>query len=299
MEQNIKILAVDDDNVNLQLLSAFLYEEKFQLTTVLSGEKALEILEKDNSFDVILLDWMMPDMDGLELLHILKTRPKLKRIPVIMQTAKSNTEDYVKGINSGAYYYLTKPFEEHMLLSILNAAVVEYRHYLDLREKIKGDESICGLMEEGIFHFRTLEEGEILARWLAQACPVAESTIMGIVELLVNAVEHGNLSIGYNEKSLLLEQGIWMEEIERRQQLSENKNKRVEVKFLKTSTRISLSIKDEGEGFEYEKFFKLDETRLADNHGRGIMMARMLYFDEINYLGNGNEVQAIINLSSE
>ena len=119
MVQNIKVIAVDDDHVNLQLIAAFLYEDQYQLTTAGSGEEALEILEKDNSFDVILLDWMMPGMDGFEVCQKLKANQETKDIPVVFLSGKDNEEDKAKGMALGAVDFIAKPINMEMVISKL------------------------------------------------------------------------------------------------------------------------------------------------------------------------------------
>lgn len=108
------ILIVDDQTTNLKILSSVL-SRKYSLSLANSGPNALKYLE-DNKPDLILLDVMMPEMDGYEVCSIIKQNEQIKDIPVIFLTAKTDIEDVVKGFDCGAVDYITKPFNITELL---------------------------------------------------------------------------------------------------------------------------------------------------------------------------------------
>ena len=115
MTQELYILAVDDHEVNLKLISNYLRDSGYKLILANDGNKALEIL-KDGTIDLILLDIMMPDMDGYEVCRKVKENPKTSEIPVIFLTAKTQTEDLVESFKTGAVDFITKPFKRDELL---------------------------------------------------------------------------------------------------------------------------------------------------------------------------------------
>lgn len=108
-----KILLVDDDTKNLQVAMNILKD--YNVIYAQSGDKALELLEKNN-FDLILLDVVMPTMDGYFVCSKIKQNEKTKRIPVIFLTVKDDEKDIVKGFELGAVDYITKPFYSEVLL---------------------------------------------------------------------------------------------------------------------------------------------------------------------------------------
>ncbi|MEH2451532.1 hybrid sensor histidine kinase/response regulator [Nostoc sp.] len=115
------VLVVDDNPTNLQVLSSFLDQSSFEVWAARSGEKALQRLENDDLPDLILLDVMMPGIDGFETCKQLKSNPRVQDIPVIFMTALSETADKVKGLQLGAVDYITKPFQhEEVLVRIEN-----------------------------------------------------------------------------------------------------------------------------------------------------------------------------------
>ncbi|WP_064429476.1 PleD family two-component system response regulator [Rickettsia sp. Tenjiku01] len=108
------ILVVDDIEPNIKLLTAKLLKEYYTVLTANSGKEALAILKKEK-IDIILLDVMMPEMDGCEVCHTIKTDPETTHIPVVMVTALSDIDDRVKGLEAGADEFLTKPINDTAL----------------------------------------------------------------------------------------------------------------------------------------------------------------------------------------
>jgi diguanylate cyclase (GGDEF)-like protein len=103
-----KILVVDDSVINIELLSDIL-QDNYEVLFATSGHKALKMIPELHP-DLILLDIVMPGMDGYEVISILKNNPKTEHIPIIFITAKSTTEDMVKGFKMRAVDYISKPF---------------------------------------------------------------------------------------------------------------------------------------------------------------------------------------------
>jgi DNA-binding response OmpR family regulator len=110
------ILVVDDNPQNVQFLGNLLLVQEYELGVAQNGVEALKFLEESLP-DLILLDIMMPEMDGLEFCSILKSNINLSHIPVIFLTAKTETEDIVKGFEVGGVDYITKPFITAELLA--------------------------------------------------------------------------------------------------------------------------------------------------------------------------------------
>ncbi|MCX4083429.1 PleD family two-component system response regulator [Rickettsia hoogstraalii] len=108
------ILVVDDIETNIKLLTAKLLKEYYTVLTANSGKEALAILKK-GKIDIILLDVMMPEMDGFEVCKTIKTDPETTHIPVVMVTALSDIDDRVKGLEAGADEFLTKPINDTAL----------------------------------------------------------------------------------------------------------------------------------------------------------------------------------------
>jgi len=293
------VLIVDDEPVNLEILSEFLEDSNFRTVSAENGESAWQLLLEKRDFDAVILDRMMPGLDGLELLNRIKSHDELCTLPVILQTGKAAEHEVLEGLQAGAEYYLTKPYEKQALLAIVQTSVADFIRYKELREKVGQQEKTLDLLDEAEFTFRTLEEASNLASLLAKACPDPQATVLGLSELLINAVEHGNLGISYNEKSELNENNQWLSEVCRRLNLSDNQHKKVTVRFFRTTTELVFNIQDQGEGFEWQKYMEICPERAFDNHGKGIAIANAISFDHIDYLGNGSEVVVKIGLKTK
>lgn len=114
---NDLVLIVDDTPQNLQVLGQTLRQESYEVAMAMNGNEALEFLNGKELPQLILLDVMMPGMSGYEVCEEIKKNKKLKNIPVIFITAKSETEDIVKGFDIGGVDYVTKPFQPAELLA--------------------------------------------------------------------------------------------------------------------------------------------------------------------------------------
>lgn len=291
------ILIVDDEAQNLEIIAEYLEDEVCVATLRQDSVQAWQELEANpTAFDVILLDWMMPELDGLELLGRIKQHPEMKHTPVIMQTARTDKQDILRGMAGGAFYYLTKPYNQEALCGIVNAALEDIQRFRQLEEILQQSDPSQALNSSTVFELRNLNEADQLASVLANNCPEPSKVISGISELLINAIEHGNLHIGYAEKSDLKKNGKWREEIEHRLQQDEFRDKAANVKYSKNDEAISITITDQGEGFDWQKYLEFDPERAFDCNGRGIAMAKMLSFDELRYNDCGNEVTVVITI---
>jgi adenylate cyclase len=116
LKEKATILVVDDTPDNLALMSGLL-KEKYYVKVASGGEKAIKIAQSDNPPDLILLDIMMPEMDGYEVCRRLQQDPKTRNIPVIFLTAKSQPEDEAMGIGLGAVDYIIKPISPPIVLA--------------------------------------------------------------------------------------------------------------------------------------------------------------------------------------
>lgn len=116
MDNKYRILIVDDSSTIIEMLEATLYDEGYETLAAQDGFQALEAL-KENKVDLILLDYVMPKMTGLQLCGLLKTDPAYRSIPIIMLTAMAQREYRIEGIDAGADDYMIKPFDRKELLA--------------------------------------------------------------------------------------------------------------------------------------------------------------------------------------
>lgn len=122
MNENISVLIVDDNQENLKVISNYLLKKEYKIALATDGESAFRILES-NKIDLILLDIMMPGMDGFEVCTKLKEKKETMDIPVIFLSARSETDDIVKGFQTGGVDYVTKPFNKEELYARVNTHI--------------------------------------------------------------------------------------------------------------------------------------------------------------------------------
>lgn len=289
------VLVVEDDPFTLELLRESLSTEDFACTCVMSGAEAWSHLRNDHLFyDVVLLDRGLPDLDGIEILSRMKELPKPRQVPVIMQTSRSSTADIEQGLQAGAYYYLVKPFSAETLVAILTAAIRDHQHQLRLWEQVHHASRSMAHMKTAEFQFQNLSEANDIAALMAKVAPDPEQLVLGLAELMINAVEHGNLGISYEEKSALIKRGEWFAEVQHRLALPSNAAKWATLRYDRDPNGFRFLISDEGQGFDWQKYLHMHPDRAFDLHGRGIAISAGICFNRLEYRGIGNVVEAFL-----
>lgn len=245
--------------------------------------------------DLIIIDRKGPNHGGPDPLGKIRAVDGLAHIPVIMLAHAADDDGVRQALDRRACYFIAKPFEAEILASVASAAADQHAEWRRQRQRARQAERPMALLAKGVFHFRSLDDARMIARVLAQSCPNPERSQLGIEELLVNAVEHGNLGIGYEEKTRLVAAGTWKDEVMRRLETPAGRARLVRVTFERLPDgTVRLEVQDDGDGFDWRRYCDFDSRRALDNHGRGIAMARLLSFDTLHYLGNGNTAVATI-----
>lgn len=296
MEQKIRILVVDDEEFNLKILVRDLQDSGYEVVKAEEGRIACDILRNDPLFDVILLDRMMPNMDGMQVLAAIKSDTRLKHIPVIMQTAAASTKEIIEGIEAGVFYYLTKPYDLKVLLAIVRSAIFANNTARNKLDKLVTTYNGLSLLENAKFKFRTLEDATSLSEVISNICPVPEEAFIGVSALMINAIEHGNLGITFKEKTDLLLSRMWYQEITSRLNHKEFMDKEAHLHCVKTKDFLEVTIEDMGDGFNWREYLDLDPNRALLPNGRGIAMGKMISFNSLEYVGKGNKVIFKISL---
>jgi CheY-like chemotaxis protein/anti-sigma regulatory factor (Ser/Thr protein kinase) len=286
------VLVVDDDAVNIELIRQILEPLELEVHSARGVRTAYEEILKAPP-DLILLDRRLGPENGLDLLKRLNVDERFAKIPVIVQTACASPRELREGFDAGAAYYVTKPLDHDLLRSVVRGALRTVG-----RVRNEAPKPIAGLeyLKQATFEFRTLDDALDLAFQLGQFCPRPEVAVMGLSELMVNAVEHGNLEISYTEKSALCRANSWQEEVARRLELPTYKQRVAQIRIERRADAIRFEIRDEGPGFDWRRFTTFDPERAFDPNGRGIALAQQLAFGELRYVEPGNFVVAEVAL---
>lgn len=123
MDNKKEILIIDDDSKNIFALSAVLKSKKYSCVSATSADHGLKILSANKNIGVVLMDMMMPEMDGYEAIDKMKSHEELKNIPVIAVTAQAMVGDREKCMKAGADGYISKPVDVDELLRLLNKLI--------------------------------------------------------------------------------------------------------------------------------------------------------------------------------
>lgn len=290
-QSTLRIVAADDDDMNLEIMLRNLSSAGYETAGFHDGTSLLSyVKEHPKAADVIILDKIMPSMSGVEVLRRLKEDASLHNIPVIIQTGDVGMAQMQESLEAGAYYYLPKPFEPDMMVSLVRAAVRDCVQRTKLLEQMHREKSATYLMEYGRFLVRTLEDARRLSASLSHHARRSKEVALVLSELMINGIEHGNLKIGYEEKRRLIREGGLDSEIEKRLLLPGNRDKCVKVTMQQKDHRAKVTIEDMGEGFDWHPYTNIDPTRFIELNGRGIAYASLMAIN-IQYLGNGNTVE--------
>ena len=144
-EAKDSILVVDDQPTNLKVLLSFLQSHQFQIYIADSGHRALTILSKVCP-DLILLDVMMPDLDGFETCRRIKQDETRKSVPVVFMTALDSVEDKVAGFTAGGVDYITKPFQQVEVLARIKTHIMLRKRELELEQALAEIKTLTGIL---------------------------------------------------------------------------------------------------------------------------------------------------------
>lgn len=293
----LNILVVEDNRIERMFMEEHIKELSHNMFAAEDGQQALDILRSKDSpnIDVILMDRMMPVMDGITAVKRIKEDKVLRKIPIVMITGAASAKDIQEGIDAGVFYYLAKPVNEEVLKSVLSAATREATQNRALSEELTRHKASFNLIQTCKFHFRTLEEAESLSAFMAHCFPDPQRVLPGLAEIMINSIEHGTYEIGYDKKTVLIESGTMRAEIQRRQSMPEYKDRFVEAVITHKDNGIYVVITDQGQGFNWRRYMAIEPSRATDNHGRGIAQANAISFDKLTYNEQGNQAIAFVN----
>ncbi len=285
-----RVLAIDDEPANLLMIEEYLSGGHYAVTTHPSAEDGLAALRAGERYDAILLDRMMPGMGGIGFMREIARAEEWKGIPVIMQTAAASPAEVSEGLAAGVYYYLTKPYKKSTLLPILERALRDTGFRSQVEERAARTRDALANLRSGRFAFRTLEDVDNVSSLVGSAFADPVGPTLALRELMLNAVEHGNLGVTYDEKSALNARGEWEAELRRRLVQPGLREREASLAFARDDGGIEIAIEDCGPGFDWQRYLEIDPSRAFDSHGRGIAIARTVAFDEVAYVAPGNRV---------
>lgn len=298
-----KILIVDDDKYIALLLYNFLTEEGFTCDTAEDGLEALEKVTKCTDYDMVLLDFVMPRMNGLEFLAAVKDINS--KLPVMMISGYRTRENTLDALRLGAIGFIKKPFSLNDVLSNLKLVfnvskskkelgpIIPYLHKGCMEFAFKTDE----LEPDKVSFYLATQLGELGFVEGRRISTVA----LALNEVMINAIEHGSLELPVN----YFVENPGMEEKEnvfdmKNQRLKDPAyaNRNITVKYQYCNNQTEITVVDEGPGFDTSMvmdFLVASDKNVSKNCGRGLMLLKYAV-DEIRFNEKGNEVTLIIKV---
>lgn len=290
-----RILIVDDQDSLRKLLVKYMLKAGLEPIEAENGKRAIELYRLMRP-SVVLSDIMMPEMDGLTLLKEIKKIDK--QAAVILMTGYGSEEVLIESLRGGAANYFKKPFNFQEVTEAI-------KHILKYRAEIDSAQYYSPFITEEKKNFVfTTEEANIfpiinqITINLARLVPTAEilNLKIGMEEILKNSIEHGNLNISAEEKNQAIEQGEFGKLIDSRLKQNSNSRKRIYITAKLDRESFSVTIRDQGKGFDWKSLPQPTAESLLSFSGRGILLTR-IYFDEVLYNGVGNEVTLVKRVS--
>jgi DNA-binding response OmpR family regulator len=285
----MKVLVVEDDYSSRELLRICVEKEGYQCQTANDGLDGFNLFKKYCP-DLIISDVRMPNMDGIELLESI--RKISKDVIIVFITGHGNEELALQALQLGANNYIKKPIDITEIKTLTN------RYYDVIRSKAI-QSNIVDLIKHREMEIEITSDMNLvqsLANYLSKKTgnffdsKERMRIELGINELLINAIEHGNWNISYEEKNEALLKNRIADLYKTRQEHPNNIDKKVVVKYKQSEKYCEWIITDDGIGFDWKIVPDPIKTDLTRINGRGILLSR-LQFDEMEYIGNGNSVR--------
>lgn len=294
----VKVLIVEDqsevrDTIRLGL--RILRNYKFEFLEAGNGIEGLRVLKEGFKPNVIIVDLMMPEMNGFDFIKNVKQTKKYQNVPILVLSARSSGEDISQALQLGAIDFLVKPFEYSALTRMergieLGLLLDKADNISSLEEKIKDQQDQWDLVSDlevsRVFKLKYSEKILPLCTLLSSYFPEAKRNIlcMGINEIILNAIIHGNLEVDSVIKAQDNGGKLFESKIKERQQLEPYKDRVVIITLVRTDQTVSITIFDEGPGFDPSSV--QDPAQSPDclflPYGRGIVMTQFA-FDEVKY----------------
>lgn len=294
----MRVLVVEDDEASRVFMAFAAKSRGHEVACAEDGGRGLAAFLEFRP-DIVISDINMPEMDGLEMLE--KIRQVDSESVVIINSTLDSPQYTLKALRLKANDYLVKPVLEKDMLSLLD----KYSAILAERTAEDGLPGIVSRRELEIEFPNSIDAiGRIADRMMRETehaiAPIDRLGIrLGLVELLANAIEHGNLEITYDEKTRALAGGVegWRKLVETRAGTKPYVDRRVTVEFKMDRARCEWTVTDQGPGFDRALVPDPNDPRnlLTASHGRGIMLAG-IQFDELEYIGRGNKVRTVKRL---
>lgn len=291
LHEPMHVLAVDDDELNLIILVKHLSNYGYAVVQESRGLDAYDYLvAHPDEIAFVLLDRMMADVDGMEIVRKLQSHPTLKFMPVIIESGKVGNDLFSEAYEAGASYYLVKPFDDMQMRVVCNAAkydVIKYRQLCDAMS--------TALPAQETYSVHSFQEAVDAVGQIARSAKDATATALGLFEVVLNGLEHAALALDADLKWQALEKGDWHEVLE---QAMAKAGVSVSLTVTKQNGECVVEVTDQGKGFEWQQVLnEFDPEVITKPFGKGLIKAQR-YLKALNFNQQGNSVACVFETTS-
>ena len=283
------ILIIDDEDSIRKMLSIALKEKGYNVFEASNGLEGLRVF-KDKEPEIVITDVKMPEMSGIQVTKEIK---KLNYdVDVIIITGYGSEDLVIESLRVGASNFIKKPILLSERYKILEDIVLK-------RESKKRAEVAKDIVtyekKKCIIGNDITKIWSIVNQIFFNITPFVKKTAyeglrIGLYEIIINAIEHGNLGITYDEKNNALNSNTYMDILDKRIDMAEKVNKKVEITSTFDNNNFQIEVKDDGSGFDYQNIpSPHDPDKILQAHGRGVFLTS-IYYDEVKYIDPGNKV---------
>lgn len=291
-----QILVIGEHGDWLNELSALLKHSPYQLCRCSSVEQIIEASLLNPALPkTIILDQQHLDYDKVKSLKA-ATHNHPGESNLILALQEDDISVIHRALELGIFFFITPKFSSQMAINIIECAINTKLALSSQLTTLDPKSQLPALVDEAHFTIRTPMEAKTIANILGYLAPAANRVTVGLFELLLNAIEHGNLGIGFAKKAQLLANNELQAYIEHQLLQPEYANKKVSIQFAREADQLIYSIEDEGQGFNPQGYLEFDEERALEKNGRGILIAKRHSFDTLKYENQGRRVIATVQL---
>jgi len=286
-----QILVVEDDLLLVSIISSLLEDKGLLVDIAKNGETAWSLLQ-GKAYDLMIVDRLLPGMDGLTLVNQIRDDGRWDGMPIIMQTAMTSQADVLEGVNAGVNHYLNKPYEMNALWQLVCRVLDSKEEQEKIHDGIKQTSLALSMIDQVSFKIRFPDEALSVAALVGKHCQNGSALSIGLHELLLNAIEHGNLEIGFDTKNEWLNENVFKVKLADRLQDAAYADRYVKFDMRRDGERYLFQIEDQGNGFDYENVEQSKADRAFSLCGQGIGVAQRMGLDDIVFHNPGNRVTA-------
>ena len=288
------IYVIGEHGVWLENLITLLKDTKYHINICSDIEHTIELcLNQKNSAHTIIIDDATLKHQRLKSLKAAASNEH-GDCNFILATQHEHSSAIRQALKRGVFFFITPAYSTEMVMTTLERAMNTEVSLASQLNALDPQSQLSSLVNEARFTIKTPAEAQTIATILGYIAPSPHRVSVGLLELLLNAIEHGNLSIGFLKKSELLASGNLHEYVNQKLCEPAYCDKEVSLSFNKSADKLTYEISDQGQGFFPDAFLEFEPQRSLEKNGRGILIAKRYSFDELSFENGGRTVIASI-----